>query len=124
MKKGDKILIIAVAVAAVIAFIMIKLQGNEDGSQVKITVDGEVVGTYSLDEDQIIEVDRETGYNRICIQSHKVSMEDADCPDRYCVKQGKIKKENETIVCLPHKLVVEITNLQEDSYHLPDAVAK
>ena len=35
-------------------------------------------------------------------------MKEADCPDKYCVKQGKIKNVGETIVCLPHKVVVEI----------------
>ena len=35
-------------------------------------------------------------------------MTEADCPDGYCKRQGEISTEKETIVCLPHKLVVEI----------------
>ena len=27
---------------------------------------------------------------------------------KYCIKQGKIKNTGQTIVCLPHKVVVEI----------------
>jgi len=33
---------------------------------------------------------------------------DADCPDRLCVKQRAISKQGETIVCLPHRLIVKI----------------
>jgi hypothetical protein len=35
-------------------------------------------------------------------------MKDADCPDKLCEKTGKISKNGETIVCLPHRVVVEI----------------
>ena len=36
-------------------------------------------------------------------------MKDADCPDRLCVKQGSISKNGESIVCLPHKVIVTVT---------------
>ena len=35
-------------------------------------------------------------------------MEEANCPDGYCEEQGKINGRTQTIVCLPHKLVVEV----------------
>ena len=41
-------------------------------------------------------------------------MEDADCPDKVCVKTGKIKKPGQTIVCLPHRTVIEITGDNAD----------
>ena len=33
---------------------------------------------------------------------------DADCPDQVCIRMGKISKTGENIVCLPHKLVVQL----------------
>ena len=47
-------------------------------------------------------------------------MEEADCPDGYCKEQGHISKNKQTIVCLPHKLVVEISDDSEKSE--PDSV--
>ena len=41
-------------------------------------------------------------------------MEDADCPDKVCVKTGKIKNPGQTIVCLPHRTVIEITGDNAD----------
>ncbi len=124
MKKGDRMLIIGIVIIAIVALLFIKFQENGQGSQIQITVDGEVFGTYSLNNDQIIEINQENGYNRVYIHSQKVYMEEADCPDRYCVHQGSINRENETIVCLPHKLVVEVIKSGKSSYDLPDAVAK
>lgn len=43
-------------------------------------------------------------------------MSDADCPDKYCMRQGKINHMKENIVCLPHKVIVEVTqSSNEDS---------
>ena len=32
----------------------------------------------------------------------------ADCPDRLCVHMGKIGLNGQSLVCLPHEVVVEI----------------
>lgn len=44
----------------------------------------------------------------------RVSMIEADCPDHYCVDHAAIDKVNETIVCLPHRVVLEITGGGEE----------
>ena len=42
------------------------------------------------------------------IKNHEVYMIEATCPDKLCIKQGHIEKKGATIVCLPHHLVIEI----------------
>ena len=42
------------------------------------------------------------------IADGKADMKDADCPDRLCVKQKAISRQNENIVCLPNKIVVTV----------------
>ena len=54
------------------------------------------------------------------VKDGKVSVTEADCPDKVCVNTGEISKSGDTIVCLPHKLVVEI----EGSTSETDAVAR
>lgn len=108
MKKNDIILAAVIILFAMLFSLAQFLTGNERGSLVTITVDGKLYGTYSLDEEQDIEIDTSLGHNRIRIKDGKVFMLEADCPDGYCKKQGKIVMEKETIVCLPHKLIVEI----------------
>lgn len=50
-----------------------------------------------------------TGYNLIRIADGSVSVVSADCHEQICVHHKPITGEGETIVCLPHRLVVEIT---------------
>ncbi len=92
------------------------------GTQVVAKVDGQEVGRWSLETsvDEVIET--EAGQNRLVIAEGRASVVEADCPDGICVKQGKISHTGQTIVCLPHKLVIEIEGKAEENGL--DAVAK
>ena len=46
--------------------------------------------------------------NTVLIENDGVSMAEADCPDKLCVKQGKIKRGTLPIVCLPNRVVVRL----------------
>ncbi len=114
MKKNDIILAAAIFLFAGLLSAIIFFSGNERGSFVTVTIDKKVYGTYSLGENQDITIDTEFGHNVLHIENGSVSMTEADCPDGYCKRQGKISTEKETIVCLPHKLVVEIRGTNTD----------
>lgn len=130
MKKNDVVLGGGILVIALVLFLVMHLTRNEAGNQIQITVDGEVYGTYSLEKNQVIEVKEKDFYNRIRIQDGVAYMEEANCPDGYCEEQGKINNRTQTIVCLPHKLVVEIEEIEnsDDSQskkeNLPDTISK
>lgn len=129
MKKNDVILGSGILVIALVLFLVMHLTRNEAGNQIQITVDGVVYGTYSLEKDQVIEVKENDFYNRIRIQDGVAYMEEANCPDGYCEEQGKISGRTQTIVCLPHKLVVEVLDvdgLENDnaSEDVPDTISK
>ena len=140
MKRKDLFLGGGILFVACVLFLVMNLmqyaQAKESGQkenqekQVVIKVDGEVYGRYSLDEDQVIEVQEGDFYNRVRIEDGKAYMEEADCPDGYCEEQGKINNRTQTIVCLPHKLVVEIEEVensddsQNEKEHLPDTISK
>lgn len=109
MKKKDGI-IIGVVLALAFVFAIWFYGGSKDtGSLVRITIDGKEYGEYSLFQEQEIEISNEQGYNRCLISGGRVVMEEADCPDGYCVEHKPIRNRKESIVCLPHKLVIEIT---------------
>ena len=63
-----------------------------------------------LSKDDILTVASSAGTNVIEVQSDKVRVSEADCPNQDCVDQGWISNAGQQIVCLPHKLVVNITN--------------
>lgn len=108
-RKKDFILIISVLLLAV-ALLGIQKAYGSSGDTVTITVNQKVYGTYNLDQDKTIQIKNESGTNVVRIQNHEVWMEEADCPDGYCMEQGHISQNHQTLVCLPHKLVVEVSD--------------
>lgn len=79
-----------------------------------ISVDGDEIHRMELTDDYIREsysYESEEGHeNLIQRDGNKVYMADANCPDLLCVQQGEISEVGETIVCLPHRVVVEIVS--------------
>lgn len=72
------------------------------------------INTPNLDT---YEINLET--NTVCITKDGVYMKEADCPDKLCVHSGIINKAGQSLVCLPNKIIVEIT----DARTAVDAVA-
>lgn len=54
--------------------------------------------------------DADGDYNIIEFKDGAARIKEANCGDQICVRQGWIYKDGQTIVCLPHKLVVEIAD--------------
>ena len=105
MKKNDWILVAAIFVLAGVVFFIYTSLGKQTAGIVKVTVDGELFGTYSLEKEQEIKI-KDTNY--LMIKDGQADMMEADCPDQVCVEHISISKNKETIVCLPNKVIVEI----------------
>jgi hypothetical protein len=113
MKKFDKIIIalfIVVALVSAGAYTLTRSASYNNRKQVDIYLKGKLYKSLELTEktNQKIVIDTLPGTNTLVIENGDVFMEDADCLDKICVKTGHIHNPGDTIVCLPHKLVVEI----------------
>ena len=107
LKKKDLILIILIIGVACGFYLFHELTGKTDAGRVTVKVDGKVTGSYSLDNDQEIEINN--GSNILTIKDGKAKMTEADCPDKLCLHHRAISKYHEIIICLPNKVVVEVT---------------
>ncbi len=111
--RNDIIMALSLLAIACIAFAVIELNKKEGGYAVVIQ-DGREIASYPLDEDIIKDFPSETGrYNKLVIKDGYADITEASCPDKLCVHQNKIRYSNETIVCLPNKLVVKIVSDDE-----------
>ncbi len=111
--KADVIAVGCVLLVAALLFFM-NYYKDSTGAEVMILLDGEVVGSYPLLEDDTVTItDEEGGFNLVLISNGEVRVCDADCPDKLCIKQKSISKGGESIICLPHKLVVQIMSKEE-----------
>lgn len=117
MTKGDKILIISIIIISLLSLGFIK-NSNTGYKQkyISIQVNGEEYKKIIFDKKIIgktIPIETEFGYNLVEIGDGEVWVVEASCPDELDVKQGKISKSGEIIVCLPNKLVIEIKGTDE-----------
>jgi hypothetical protein len=121
MKKGDIIIIAAVICAAAFLYFSGILSPGEKGGKAVVYIDGKKVQEISLDQEGEYTFETEDGgYNVLLIKDGKADMLEADCRDKICVNHSPIYRENESITCLPHKLVVEIEGGEKNDV---DAVA-
>ena len=117
MTKGDKILIISVILISLISLGFIK-NNNAMYKQkyISVQVNGEEYKKIIFDKKikgKTIPIETEFGYNLIEIGDEEVWVIEASCPDELDIKQGKISKSGEIIVCLPNRLVIEIKGTDE-----------
>ena len=107
--KRDIMLIATLIIVCAAAFLIINFVVKKYGITAVVKVDGNIVYMLPLDKNASVTVEGyQGGSNTVVIENGTVYMKDADCPDKLCEKTGKISKNGETIVCLPHRVVVEI----------------
>lgn len=120
MKKADWILIGMLFVVMVVSFFVFMLRPQSKNAVVSVFLDGSEYARYELQIDNIYVIQTKYGKNEITIHDGSVYVSSSDCLEQVCVHHKKIHLAGETIVCLPHKLVVTIEDPHNDS--LPDIV--
>ena len=104
-------LVALIALAAVGSLAGVRLAGalsdTKDATVVVKDADG-AVHEFALDEDTTEQISSSAGTNTIEICDGRVRVKDADCPNLDCVHQGWIDSAGQQIVCLPHKLTIDI----------------
>lgn len=120
--RNDIILIISLLAVAAVGFVYLNFFRSK-GDTVEIRVDGKLYGVYSLSqeihEDIITDKDGKQ-LNRFVISNGTAFVETATCPDGICSAHSPIFRTGESIVCLPHRLVITVISADENSG--PDVV--
>ena len=119
-KKMDIVIIICLIGISFLPHLIfaININKNYDSIHAIVKIDGKVykeISLSSLKEDDTFTVETSKGNNTISVKDKSISITHADCHDSLCVKQGSKSKVGDTIVCLPHKLIIEIKGKEEDS---------
>lgn len=65
--------------------------------------------------EEALKIPEGISYNTLKLSKTGVSMEASDCPDQICVHHTPVSASGESIICLPHKLVVEIRGGSEEN---------
>ena len=132
MKKGKgifgkikfDILLISVLIAVGAAVLLFAFLNGQGGAYVQIKVDGRVTAVCPLAENRTVTINGINGTNLLVIENGEAYIGEADCPDKLCVNQGKISMTGQSVICLPHRIVVEITGEEQKDNSEIDVIVK
>jgi len=100
-----------ILVVLAVSIMLLVFYGNT-ANVAYVYVDNELVETLYLNEDKTVEIECDNGYNIVCVKNKKVFVSDADCFNHDCVLMGKMNKVNQSIICLPHKMVINLKKVK------------
>ena len=84
-------------------------QSAQMTAYVEISVDGNIIETLDLNQNTEITVSGyHNGTNHLIIEDGQVWIDDASCPDKLCIHQGKISHNSDLIVCLPNLMIAQV----------------
>lgn len=101
----DFVLILLLLIIAGVYYLLFNA-GAQTGAYAVVRVNGEEVARYSLEQSAVYELNG--GTNVLVIEDGICWLCEADCPDKLCVKQGRIYMTGQCITCLPNKLTVTV----------------
>lgn len=110
-RKNDIILIAVIIALAALIFILIN-SFSSNGNKVIIEQDAKQIAILDLNKNQEYRIYDKSGKicNIVLISDGQASMKYANCKDKICVNHNKISKNNESIICLPNKVIVTVVS--------------
>lgn len=109
MKKKELITIIVLLTISLAGIgLFYALNVTDQPLSVRVSRQGEVVSVLPLSVDHTETFSDASGYNTLVISDGQAKINASDCSEQVCVHTHSISTPGETIVCLPHKLIIEI----------------
>ena len=117
--KCDKVIAFILIAASVLSYMAFSFFAfSETPEKVEIYLDGKLYGEYHLEEittERIVKISSIYGKNILRITSDGAQMLEASCPDKKDVKDGKITKAGQVIICVPNRVLVKLVADKADS---------
>lgn len=115
IKRGDVVIILMLMLSSFLplgVFTYVQATADQTNLQAFVEVDGEVVHVFNLADDGETETFRymdDHGHENVVVRKGlTVDMTEANCSDQVCVRMKTATRVGDTILCLPHKMLVEI----------------
>ncbi len=107
-KFGDLLIYAAVLSAALFPFLREK---DTENNKIHILYDGHKE-YFDAGKDTVFFIQ---GSIEVEIKDRKVRIKDSNCRDKYCVKHGWLKEDqNGKIICMPNKVIIEFVKREDD----------
>jgi hypothetical protein len=114
LKTGDYILISCVIVFIISSFVFIHIVDSSEKVAI-IIVNNIEMYRISPFEDRNIIVNGTIDKSHIQVKNAQISIIEAPCRHKICIKMGKISKAGETLICVPNRIVIQILGNNSNS---------
>lgn len=139
MKKNLQILnkydmiVLAICIILPVILNLFLIMNMTEGTIISVQYNNDIIASFSIKEEdayylilqdgsyQELDAGRTgdlhtmySGFNVMYIHNGTVTVTDSDCPDSICMHHKQINRVGESIICLPHKLVIEISSSKTD----------
>lgn len=122
-KRSDIIIVSVILAAGILLWAGYNhFIGNEKG-RAEIYYESKLIKTVALDKgvDRTFSLPQNEHVIFHLYKDGSICFEHSDCPDKICVKTGKLRRVGESAACLPNKMIMKIVpeNRTEDT---PDLI--
>lgn len=122
-KRSDILIVSVILAAGILSWAVYShFAGNEKG-KAEIYYESKLVKTVALDKsvDKTFSLPQNEHVIFHLYKDGSICFAKSDCPDKICVKTGKLRRVGESAACLPNKIIMKIVpeNRNEDT---PDLI--
>ena len=111
LKIGDYAIVLIVG--ALIIFLFSRFFFNRS-SESRVEVTGRAFQKYyDININRVINVEGPLGATTVIIEDGEVRVVDSPCREKICIKMGGKKRVGDQIICVPNRVIVEITGESE-----------
>lgn len=112
INKFDIILVLIIICISTI-FIFISKLNSKKGTSALVYYDNKLVKKIDLSINKSYNIKGYNGNVKLIVKKGKIKVAKEKSPLHLCSKQGYISKSNESIICLPNKVVIEIDSKKD-----------
>jgi len=113
-KKSDIIILTVIIVVSVITWAVYKNVYSHKAGKAEIYYNNQFVETVDLSTgvDKTFSIPQNKNVIFHLYKEGSIRFEESDCPDKICVKAGKLKTVGETAACIPNKIFIKIVSAE------------
>lgn len=114
---GDYILACLILISCFGVFLFFKNNDTTGNKKALIFHNNKLIKEIYLHNDKGKESFFITGAIAVEFGNGSIRIVKTDCPQKICKHTGRIRKPGQTIVCVPNKVLIEITGSDKNMYH-------
>lgn len=117
----DKVLIGVLLLLSIVSFAAVSALKTE-GTMIVVEQGNRIVGRYPLKDEKNVIVEGPLGETYLEIKEGTACIVDSPCPQKVCMRMGKIRRVGDIVVCVPNQVLVRVEGKVEEG--VPDAISR